>query len=644
MIAAILFFGVLLPPGLVAVRLARIEATPLLRLAMALGFGFSMVLALLLLELQMGGPWLLLPTVAIAIGVSRPSLRQVTHLRGIAPDLIVAVLLACLALWVNAGDLRFGPGGVSARVGFDVSDRTLYAMVAQELERAPVQRMQNPAFAGMPLHYSYFPSLAAILLHRYAGVPLLQACTTYLPALGLGLTGLMTCALAQSLGARGWVTRSLSALLVALGGDLSFLVPHVNDSWLERARHFYVFYSYSGEVLFYNPWAFGLPLAMATILWASGYCKVGSGMSLLAAATVTAALFETKAFAFLPLWLAVACLGLTGRDRRLLALAGASLALVSPALFLTLGRGDPRESAPLLLGPLAFVKDAVAANPTLSTIAAHAGLAATAVLILAAGFGLRLVGLPRLLQLIATHTEARLAAVAMVIATALALCLRGNPTRLDGAQFLVLPQALLWLFAAPAVHAISRRGLASRLLGGVFVVAAAVSPLRYIAMKRFPEFLTTPGSMDRLRFTLSPSTVEACKWLSVHSRPAETLVLPLVGDLENRGGLKPLYVAAIAERRIAGQGVPYLVAPNIVMERNTAIERLYSTRDPAEGERILAGLGATWVWVDAARPLRFRSARLEWQANFGPTTLLRLAPEEEAGARSGSLADKTVRP
>lgn len=627
MTGAIVFLGILVPPGLVAVRLAGIQAEGLVRFALALGFGFSLVLPIVLLEVNLGRPWFVLPVVALAIAASRPGPRHLKLLRAMAPDLVVPALLAALAVWVNAGDLSLGPDGASARVGFDVSDRVFYATVAQEVERAPVERIENPVFAGLPLQYSYMPSLAAVLLHRYGGVPVLQAWTTYLPALGLAFTGLAAAALAQVLGASHVSGRALSGLLVALGGDLSFLVRHANEGWLERTRHFFVFYSFSGESLFYNPWTFGVPLMMVSLLWASFYRKTGSAAALVAGALVVAALFETKPFGFVPLWLALACAGLAGRDRRALSLATLSLALAAPALLLTASSGAAREGSPLELAPFAFVEDAVSTNPSLSSLASHAGFAVAALAVLVGGLGVRLAGLPRLARAARPRFELGwLAAVTMGLATLLALAVRGHPTAVDGAQFLVVPQALLWLFVAPVIHDAFRRDARHRLVAALALAMAVVTPLRYVALKRFPERLTSPGSVDRVAFSLSPTTLAACEWLRTHGTPGDRVALPLAGDPEDRGGLKPLYVAAIAGRRVLAQLVSYSIGPESKGRRIASVERLYSTTDPAEGERILTALGATWVWVDAARPLRFASPGLEWRAAFGSTSLLHFTP------------------
>jgi len=150
-----------------------------------------------------------------------------------------------------------------------------------------------------------------------------------------------------------------------------------------------------------------------------------------------------------------------------------------------------------------------------------------------------------------------------------------------------------------------------------------VTPIRYLALKAAPDLLAT-SPLDRLRFVLSPATVEASRWLRGHALAEDRLVLPLSGDPEDRGGLKPLYVGLLASRRVVGQTATFHVGVDLARERRTLIRRLYETTDRSEGERLLSQLRIAWVWEDAERRLQFQSPRLVPRAVFGRTRLVRV--------------------
>lgn len=621
--AGAIFFLLTTPPGLVALRLLRLEAPPLARLAVAIGVGSSLVLSVLVIELGLGVRGLILPLAAGSLLWLRPGRALVFSVRAIAPELGVAMLLGATALLANAGDAVLDPDGLSVKVGFDISDRAFYGRVSQELERAPIWAIENPAFAPLPLQYSYLPSLAGVLLHRYASVDALAAFGTCLPAIGLAFTGLAAAALAQALCGSSLPSRILTMVLVAFGGDLSFLVPRVNGTWLERTRHFFVFYSFSGEALFYNPWMLGLPIMLTVLLCLALLARAPGRSRLFPAALLLAALFQAKVFAFIPLWIAVALLGVFRRDRRLLGVAALALVLAAPGMALVAASGGARDGAPLLVDPLAFVHEAISTNPSLATLAGSVGTPFAGVVVLLGGLGFRLLGIPRLLSAARQGSEgARLCALAALLSIGMALILVGRPTRLDGVQFMLLPLSLLWVYAGAALGVMLARPAPYPLVAALIAGLSVVTPIRYLAAKGAPEFFTSEDALDRRRFQLSRSTTEACRWLLAHSSPTDRLVMPLEGDPEDRGGLKPVYVGLLSSRRLVAEAVPFSVSASLARERQAAVRRLYDTADAAEAESILTGLGVTWVWEESARPLRFNSARLVPRAVFGGTTLL----------------------
>ena len=104
--------------------------------------------------------------------------------------------------------------------------------------------------------------------------------------------------------------------------------------------------------------------------------------------------------------------------------------------------------------------------------------------------------------------------------------------------------------------------------------------------------------------TLRPDTLAACEWLRARSDPRDRVVLPLAGDPENVGGMKPLLVAALARRRLVAYSAPLGVPLEGVALRSEWTRRVYEETDGAVVQDALDRLGAQWIWEDAARPLR----------------------------------------
>jgi hypothetical protein len=632
------FLLALLPPGYLLLRLCRVSASGLAGIGIATAVGYSAVLPLFLAERALDLPFLVpLASLAclVALRPGRGALRALIHL---LPDLAAPLGLAVLALVVNGGDLVSTQGGLSFRVGFDVSDRAFYGTLSQELLRAPLGRIENPLFAPLPLQYAYFPAVAGALLQFYTGIPALVIWMFHLPAIALAFTGLATAALLAALGVPDRLVRLSAMLLVVLGGDLSYLV-NGDTLWLRRASHFFAFHAFSAESLYYNPWMFGVPIAFAGIALAAVYLREGGSGRLLLAALVIGGLFETKVFAFLPLTLGALTLGALFRKPRLLALGAAASVAAAPWALLTLAAEAGRGAFPLSLAPFHVVYASADANPALRDLGTAVGVGATTPLLrvpglvlvvivfLVGGFGVRLLGLPLLVRRARADPGGAdtLIAGSLLWMVGLSLLLVGNPTPLDGAQFLMCAQFLAWPYAGIALGRLARAGGARRGLALALFALALLSPLRYVALKLFPESLTPAGSVDRARYVVSPDALAACRFLAQTSPATDRLVVPLhpPGD---EGGLGALYFGALAGRRVSAVAADVHVVPAVGAERRAAVLRLFTTTDAPEGEALLNRLGAAWVWEDASEPLRFQSSRLEPLFARGAVRLLRLRP------------------
>jgi branched-subunit amino acid transport protein AzlD len=623
--SAVIFFGLALPPGFLLVRLSGVEAAPLPRLALAAGAGIPILMTTVALELLMGGPWIALPIALVSIVVLRPGAAFVASLRVVAMDLAAGCVLAMIAFMANFGDVTMRDGELSVRPGFDVSDRAIYGTVAQELERAPLWALENPGFAPLPLQYSYLPSLAGVLLRRYAGADALTAFGLVLPSICMIFTAVAAAALAASVGATSAIARAISILLLTLGGDLSFLVPGINQTWLERARPFFVFFSFGSESLFYNPWMLGLPLSLVALLSILNLQRVPfSRSAVVIPALVVAALFQTKVFAFIAIWTALSICALAWRDVKLGLAAVASLLLASPGMLLVLGSGAARDgTSPLGFEPLAFVLDAIMLNPSLTAVAISLGVPVAAVIVILGGLGFRLLGVRPLLSAARDPSARgpRFLLVTALISMVGAFTTVGRPIRLDGIQFMTVAFAILSVYAAPPLAAAFRGSAPRRLVAVLVLIAATFAPVRYLLAKGAPETFTSPTARDRDRFTLPAPMVTAAEWLRRYSPRTVRLVMPLTPDALDRGGLRPTYVSVLSARRLVALPVALSVSAALAAERQSKVLRLYETQDPMEAETLLTDLGATWIWENADHPLRFSSTRVVPRAEFGTVRL-----------------------
>ncbi|MEO8360453.1 MAG: hypothetical protein ABI672_10520 [Vicinamibacteria bacterium] len=623
----VIFLGLVLPSGYALLRWGRVKTTALASLALAIGLGLSAVLLALVVELALNGPWLIGPLAIVALVSLRRDLPSVASIRPLLPELCLACVLGALPLAVNGSDLLRSSDGISVRVGFDVSDRAFYGTVSQEMERVLPWNLENPAFAPLPLNYSHVPALIGVFLRRYAGADDLTSFGTSMPALGLIFTVVAAAALTEILFRASRLARMLAAFLAVFGGDLSFLVPQMNQSWLERSRHFFVFYSFSGESLFYNSWMFGVPLLLTVLLALTLFLQSEQSESLRPLALLgllMLALFETKVFAFFPVWSATLALAVLKKDKRIFLACAGSLLCVAPALLMALNNAGARQGAPLQWEPLGMVGDAVSGNPSLNQIAELVGFPLTALLVVVGGLGFRVLGIRELVRRSGDNDQVgpQICALSVLIAFAMSLFLVGRPTRLDGLQAMTVAHTLLSLSAA----AVLARGLQApgrtKVFAALVIACSVITPCRYLLMKVLPELTTAPASMDRRRVMFSSDMTSLCAWLRIHSAATDRLVMPLSGS-EDRGGLRPLYVGLFSSRRLVAEGTPYHVSEAVVSDRRALVNQLYETSEPAEAERILDSLSAQWVWEDMERPLRFRSPRLAVQARAGTNTLLR---------------------
>jgi hypothetical protein len=240
--------------------------------------------------------------------------------------------------------------------------------------------------------------------------------------------------------------------------------------------------------------------------------------------------------------------------------------------------------------------------------AAPVGWAVAVLLFLAGGLGVRLVGVPRLLALARAGALHGLLLATVSSAVLMALLLVGQPVRADGAQPLLVAHTLAWLTAGPVLAEwLARPRL--RVLAVALLAIAPLAPLGYVARKAWPA-LTAPDSWDRAYQVLPAGAVQASLWLSEHAGPGERLVVPLEGDPGDLGGLKAVYVAALAGRPLIASRATFNLDPALAEQRRAEVRELYASTDAAAAEALLERRAVRWVWEEPGLALRFRSTRL----------------------------------
>ncbi|HET7291757.1 MAG TPA: hypothetical protein VFM88_04980 [Vicinamibacteria bacterium] len=613
--------ALLLPPGYAALRAAGVRASGMAGLTLAFASGFTLVLPLVWIEGRLGGPYLVVPCAVLCALWLRPGRAALEAVRSLRFELLLPLLFAVLAFLANRLDVQATSEGISFRPGFDVADRVFYAAVAEELGRAGPGGVENPVFAGLPLQYAFLPCLAGLLLGRYTGAPLTLAFLVQWPVVGLFLVGVAVLGFLEDAGVRGRLTRWSTALLVVLGGDLSFLTQE-SPAPFARFGRFFVFFSFSAESLFYNPWTFGLPLTLALLIAARGFLRDGHRGRLALAALLIAGLWQTKAFAVAALLAGGLAAAVATRRARVLVLTAAGALAVLPLLLWAAATGAAREGLPLRVAPLLLVKTAVANSPTLAALHERLGLVAIVPIFLVGGFGVRLLGLRALVA------EARSDAsgfgvwllASLAATTVAALLVAGNPTAIEGVQFLLLAQLLLWLHAGPALSQLASRW---PVLGAALLGLALASPAGYLGRKIAPGLYRSQGSRDAESIAIPSAALDACRYLSARSAPADRLLVPLDGP-SGAVAARGLYLAALCGRRVPAAVAPFHVSADVASRRIDAVRRVYAAEDAASADAALDALAVAWVWEDDHSPLRFASPRLALAFASGSTRLYRV--------------------
>jgi hypothetical protein len=581
---ALLALGV---PGLALQRLARVRADP----ALVLPLGLLHCSLAYLLSLRLAAPWVF-PALTAAVGLAgavstripawrawsvepHPGERGAPPLRGVLPPLLLLIaLFAATQYRVN----RVAGSGVFLLDVGEHQDTALHVGLTWELVAG--YPPQVPGLAGVEMRYHVGSHLVRAAAARWAGIHPYDSLSRFEITLwGAGLV-LVLRAAAQALG--------LGAAAVALAGflplaaDLSF-VPGLllgSQFWAFKLGDNLV------EATFYaNSIAPALLLVLGALV-ALARAEAGRGTRWLAVAAVLGAgAAHFKVFTGAQLLLALGCVWLLRRDRRLLVLAAPAAVVLGLLVLASIAPG-PAPGVDVRVVPFAPTNPARAAFqlPEVGGLAYVASGFAWIVLSL----GLRAFGLPGAWRSMFAGSGARAVAGALALSgwlIATFVSIRADPDVDESFYFLQASGLLLWLFAAPVLASIGRRSLVL----GLLLAAAVFAPTAEFVVRKAPqEPLVVPAP-----------AVRAMAALREASCPGDVVLSRVRADLV------PLPVVLAGRRVALADYIGYwrqFTTLEALEDRRARVRSFFQARQADEALSVARETGARYVHVRGREP------------------------------------------
>jgi hypothetical protein len=646
-------------PGLAASRKLTADADALHRFVLALGVGTAALPILVELAGRTGhlAAFPFLATALGGIGLARP-LRAMAAPRASRRDLVACAAIVGLA--VATGSIAFAhrlsetAAGVQVFGDYDSFDLSHYAAWASDATHTIPPKASF--YSGHNLNAAYFPQLVLAMAHRFADVPLLDMYFRYAWPTFLALGGLCGFVLVRLLAPTG--AALLAVVLVIVGGDFSYLaarfLPHQTIQW-DYVLWPTNFLSPTMEVLHFNTWGPTLPVFFTAL-----YCHVRSLQTrragwLIAAALVTAVLFQFKPFAYIVL---IAALGgavvLSGDGWASRMRLAATIVLTGVATLpvaynvLTLPAEDQRSR--LLLGFFALPQrmlikldlteafDAFAHRVApIAALQRPIFLSSATFLFLLVGVGLRWLGGPGVWRALrgrpvikgaGPHDVASWKLLAWVVVAGIVIpfVLITDPY-VDTLQFYETGLYVAWIFAAVALASYGSLRPVARLVVIVIALAAVLpSSAHYLDRKWHDHERPAVGD-------LSVNEMAVARYLRAQD-PEKTVIL-------HDNPTAPSLIAIVSERRVVlGWGRAYYAVGSEGRVRD--IDRFFRSAggSPEIAMRTLRQYDVTHVLV---RPDRDRVhpdvlARLTPVVTF-PDVVLYSVPSGSGEARTRRGAD-----
>lgn len=522
-------------PGSLLVRWWRLVSSPIEQLTLATVLGMIVTCSGYVIAAWWGQPqvlWLWIAAGALSlIGWGSASRRNLwSRLRRLERSHAL-LLLALTGGWLPLATLSYyyrnlSRAGLGTLTFVDLSDILLHASVAAELTHTVPP--QVPFLAGERLNYHIGMDLVAAVLNRYGGVPLPDLLVRFCPTLFITVGMLAAFCLARRVIGTG-AAAAAAALLAVLGEDLSFIPGLLRNSpgiWcVEYFQAPTVFSQYS-----LNPMVMALGLLFAALFCLHRSLEDRHWGWIAAASLCTAALMQTKVFAFVHLTLAIGVvlavhLAVFRRPEFLRQSVGIILASLPFLLLMAVAQRDNGQFVWIVSSGLkTYVKVAFEhARWPLLAIYPALGLAAY----LALTFGFRSAGAVALFKALRPQ-QARpfplLLAVFVALGPLLTLSTkvvpRENPGYYDNAiWFLVQSKYVGTILAVGALAGLWRR--VGRPARAAMVVVVGVAGLASTG-----QFLVKMPKLYPLR-VLSASEVETVGFLDRVARPGDVVFSPI---------------------------------------------------------------------------------------------------------------------
>jgi hypothetical protein len=593
-----------LAAGWVSGDLPRLERAIVL---MSLGVATAPALADVLARVGGLTMFPLVVTIAAAVELlaGRSSGGRASHV-GWPAVLLIATLAAGTGSVTFAHRLEKRPAGITVYGDYDSVDLSYYAAITAELSHTDPP--QAPFYSGHPLNYSYYPAYLLTLVHRFGAVPILDLNFRWAWPVLLTVGALMLFVLVSAVSTTGAAV--LAASLFLVGGDFSWAfatwLPHDTYlfDWLLWPTNFL---APTMEVLHFSTWTGAMPvLFVGFYAFARSRRTVDGWMAV--ACLAWGILVEFKPFAFgmviaglgaaaVALWIARPADHASGTRLRAarpaMATAAGTLVVATPFLYqiVTLyaeSRGhlviDWFRLPRLMLDKLAltevFTRAAAALGAT-GRLQHVIVLALATPLFLFGGFGVRWLGVPRILRSARRRgTETFAARVEngtvwpvlawTIIAGVLVPFVVVTDPYQDSIQFYQTSLFLMWIFTGVALATwAARRSRATAAAAVALVFALAVpSSIHYLDVK------WGEGPAHPL-LTISAAEITGAEYL--HDLPANGTVI-----LHDRP-LDPSPIAILSERRVVLAWARYVTGSEA---RQDDVDRFFASSDRPATEAI----------------------------------------------------------
>lgn len=537
-----------------------------------------------------------------AVATNRPDTSPASLHVGWRGTLVAAVALATGSV-AFAHRLTITPAEVTVFGDYDSVDLSYYAAITSELTHhvPPLA----PFYSGHALNYSWYPQMLLAMVHRFGAVAILPMYFKLAWPAFISLASV--CGYLFVAEAAGAGSALVAVLLILVGGDFSWIAAWLFKpatylwDWLLWPTNFL---APTVEVLHFSTWTPSLPIMFVGLFALARQLERDDRHAGLIAAICFALLVQFKPFAFAVLisgMLAALIAGRLGSRVRwhLAATASVSVAFALPFIYQILslyGESRSHLKFDFFLLPLTMLDKLNLRRYTAGWHPLVAGLAATP-LFFAGGFGVRWIGVPRILRAAFSRsasdqsgggTTPRISTIERVLAW-MALAGVGLPFVLvtdpynDTLQFYQTGLYLMWIFTAVAI--VSMRGTRRPLAIAAAFALALPPSIHFLRDKWNDDPLHPMAGAARGERLIAEYLrgLDRDRTVMLHDRPAA-----------------PSLLVILSERRSVLSWAPYVTGSE---ERRADVEQFFGSADgdPQQALETLTKYDVTHVVVRRQR-------------------------------------------